>query len=236
VGTLGDVGFLSLGRGKPLPAMEGGVIVLPRWNDLARSLERGVQGLPAPRRAPGRLVAGALVYAALLPPERFGIAERLPFVKMGESRFSTAFGIGRLSAFQAALAAAALPQQWAVTKQRKAHAQFLLKAMKDLPHVRPVVPVEGSDPVYLRLPLRAAPAVADRVYLELQARRLGASRMYPAAVPQIPGITPHLGSGARDCPEASRLAASLVTLPTHPLVTGADLDAMVECMARAGRA
>lgn len=236
VGTLGDVGFLSLGRGKPLTAIDGGIIILPRSDTLARRLESRVHALPSPARVPWRMVAKALVYSTFLAPERFGIAARLPFVHVGESRFSPDFHIGQLSAFQSELAAATLSEQPAVTERRRAHARVLLEALAPIPNLRPLAPVEGADPVYLRLPLRSSAPVVDRLYEELAARRLGASRMYPTAITGIPGLARHLIPSAPTCAEADRVARSLVTLPTHPLVTAADLDAMIGCVGRVARA
>lgn len=235
VGSLGDVGFLSLGRGKPLTAIDGGVIVVPRGSDLGDRLRQRAEQLPRPRRVPWRVVVEAIVYALFLPPHRFAIAERMPFVKLGESKFSPVFEVARLSAFQAALAAATLDEQPAVTAKRRANAYVLLQALRDLPSLEAVQPVKGADPVYLRLPIRASCAEArERLYHHLAARRLGASRMYPSAITAIRKLQPHLAAGVLPCPEAERVAASLVTLPTHPLVGPSDLEAMIGCLRRVG--
>ncbi len=45
LGTIGDIGFFSLGRGKPLSTMEGGIIVTNR-DDLAQAIKKRIQSLP----------------------------------------------------------------------------------------------------------------------------------------------------------------------------------------------
>lgn len=234
VGTLGDVGFLSLGRGKPLTAIDGGVIIVPRGGDLAAPLRGRAARLPRPPRVPWRVVLKAFGYALFLPPHRFAIAERMPFVKLGESKFSPVFDIGGLSAFQAALAAAALDEQPAVTAKRRANAGVLLEALRDLPSLEPVEPVKDAESVYLRLPLRTSrPETRDLLYDLLAARRLGVSCMYPSAITTIPELQPYLTASVLACPEAERVAASLATLPTHPFVGASDLQGIIECLKRA---
>ena len=234
VGSLGDVGFLSLGRGKPLTAIDGGVIIVPRGGDLAAALRERAKRLPRPPRVPWHVVVKAIGHALFLPPHRFAIAERMPFVKLGESKFSPAFDIGGLSAFQSALAAAALDEQPAVTTKRRANAGVLLEALRDLPSLEPVQPVKDAEPVYLRLPLRTSrPETRELLYHLLAVRRLGVSRMYPSAITTIPELQSHLTASVLACPEAERVAASLATLPTHPLVGASDLEDIIECLKRA---
>jgi dTDP-4-amino-4,6-dideoxygalactose transaminase len=170
----------------------------------------------------------AVAYALFLPPQRFALAERMPFVKLGESTFSPVFEVAGLSAFQAALAAATLDQEPVVTAKRRANAGALLDALRNLPDLVPVEPVKGADPVYLRLPVRASRAEGrERLYDRLAARRLGVSRMYPSAITAIPALRLHLAPGVLPCPEAERVAGSLLTLPTHPFVAASDLQAII---------
>jgi dTDP-4-amino-4,6-dideoxygalactose transaminase len=233
IGTLGDVGFLSLGRGKPLTAIDGGVIIVPRHGDLATRLRRHAERLPRPPRVPWHVVVKAIGHALFLPPHRFAIAERMPFVKMGESKFSPVFDISGLSAFQAALAAATLDEQPAVTAMRRANAGVLLEALRDLPDLEAVQPVKDAEPVYLRLPIRTSrPEAREQLCHRLTARRLGVSRMYPSAITAIPELQTHLATSAQPCAEAERVAASLMTLPTHPLVEPSDLEDIIGCLKR----
>jgi len=175
----------------------------------------------------------AAVYALFLPPQRFGLAQRMPFLRLGESTFSPVFPVAGLSAFQAALAGATLDEQPAVTAKRRANARILLEALRDVPGLEPVEPPRGSDPVYLRLPIRASRAEARQsLYDDLASRRLGVSRMYPSAITAIRELRPHLAPSVLRCPEAERVAASLLTLPTHPLVAPSDLEAVIACLRR----
>jgi dTDP-4-amino-4,6-dideoxygalactose transaminase len=232
VGTLGDVGFLSLGRGKPLTAIGGGVIILPKFGDLGTRLRRRTDRLPRPPRLPWRVVVKAIGHALFLTPHRFALAERMPFVKLGESKFSPVFAIGGLSAFQAALAVAGLADQPAVSAKRRANAAVLLDALGDLPGLEAIQPVKNAEPVYVRLPIRTSRLEThDLLSRRLADRRLGVCFfMYPSAITAIPQLETHLAAGALPCPAAERVAASLLTLPTHPLVGSSDLEAIIKCL------
>jgi dTDP-4-amino-4,6-dideoxygalactose transaminase len=89
--------------------------------------------------------------------------------------------------------------------------------------------VKDAEPVYLRLPIRTSrPEAREQLYHRLTARRLGVSRMYPSAITAIPELQAHLATSVQPCAEAERVAASLMTLPTHPLVEPSDLESIID--------
>ena len=79
----------------------------------------------------------------------------------------------------------------------------------------------GGDGAYLRFPV-VLPGVAEKRRLldEQDGRLLGISGMYPTSVGAIPQLQGRLSHTRFD--RAEHLAESLVTLPTHPLVTDKD--------------
>jgi dTDP-4-amino-4,6-dideoxygalactose transaminase len=86
--------------------------------------------------------------------------------------------------------------------------------MIDLPRVCKV----PADRRLLRYPLLIEAALRDRLYGALQRRGLGASIMYPAALPGIPGLETVL-AGQGPIPMAEAFAARILTLPTHQRVS-----------------
>src|SRR5216684_1912416 len=104
VGTLGDVGFFSLGRGKAFSVVEGGVILTNR-DDIAEGLDRFVGRLPRYGLLPLlNVIFKAAALIVLLNPRVFWVPRSLPFLKLGETPFETHFPILRMSSFQAGLA------------------------------------------------------------------------------------------------------------------------------------
>jgi dTDP-4-amino-4,6-dideoxygalactose transaminase len=61
-----------------------------------------------------------------------------------------------------------------------------------------------------------------------RAAGIGASGSYPTAIGNIPGIDQYLAPDQQPCPGAVSIAKRIVTLPTHPYVTVADVERMIE--------
>ena len=94
-------------------------------------------------------------------------------------------------------------------------------------HRLPLRLLPGVDHPYLRVPFRVRNASEKQRLCAMSRRRgLGLSPAYPTAVTEIPGVP--LACEGRRFPSAQRVAASLVTIPTHPLVTEHDRIAIAE--------
>ena len=74
----------------------------------------------------------------------------------------------------------------------------------------------------LRYPLLVNAKVRPELYAELRRRGLGASGMYPATLPDIPGLE-ELLEGQGPFPAAEEFAAGILTLPTHNRVGSDDI-------------
>jgi perosamine synthetase len=208
LGTLGDVGFFSLGRGKALSTVEGGII-LTRRNDLATALAEEVKMLPAYH---GREVAGLLLYALALSvlqrPDFFWLPRLLPFLGMGETIYDPSFRMRRMSRFQAGLTHDWRPRLQAFRLARRRNAEHWQQELAG--GVRPL-------PDLLRFPLLVGNQ--HRTHLLRRAARegLGLATVFPEPVT---ALLPGDGSPAL---VAAELAARLVTLPVHPLLAEQDL-------------
>jgi perosamine synthetase len=226
VGTAGDVGFFSFGRGKNVSASGGGAIVT-KSAELGRALERVCAALPPMRPLSGfTALAEAAVTSLLVHPRFYWLPSRLPFLRLGTTLYSTAFDIGRLSGTQVGLL-----RDWETRAALSNGARASrVDALRALPGA--VLPPAGS--VCLRLPVVCrSTEVRDRLCGSESGRRLGLSPMYPTAVTDIPEL--HDALGDRDVPRARELAGRLLTVPVHPLVSENDIDAIAELIAAAQR-
>jgi dTDP-4-amino-4,6-dideoxygalactose transaminase len=227
-GSFGDAGFYSLGRGKGITTMGGGVLVTHR-PDLAQRIAGTVRDLPRPSaRAVGIAVAGSLAYSAMLGPSRYWLLDHAPFLGLGVSRFEPDFPITRLSAYQTRLAARLLPRLDSYNAIRRRHADQLRSGIEGVEGIEIPRPGEGTSPVYLRFPILARDE-AHRSHLlrRLREAEIGASASYPTAIGDIPGIGSYLARRQEACPGARVIAGRILTLPTHPGVTPRDIEAMV---------
>ena len=227
-GSFGDAGFYSLGRGKGITTMGGGVLVTHR-PDLAQRFVGTVRDLPQPSaRAVGIAVASSLAYSAMLGPSRYWLLDHVPFLELGASRFEPNFPIARLSAYQTRLAARLLPRLDSYNEIRRRYADQLRSGIEGVEGIEIPRPGEGTNPVYLRFPILARDE-AHRSHLlrRLREAEIGASASYPTAIGDIPGIGSYLARRQEACPGARVIAGRILTLPTHPGVTPRDIEAMV---------
>jgi len=228
-GTFGDAGFFSLGRGKNITTMGGGILITQR-EDLAQLMEQQVSELRPPSRLRiFSITLHSLLYAIMLAPSRYWVVNRLPFLDLGVSPFDPDFAMTKLSPFQMTLATQLLPFVDSYNRIRRENADRLHAGIKGVEGIEVPQPIIGARPVYLRFPILARNASHRARLVEgLGAAGIGASTSYPTAVGYIPGIHRHLARDQQPCPGAKSVATRIVTLPTHPYVTTRDIEKMVE--------
>lgn len=220
LGTRGDVGFFSLGRGKNITSGSGGIIVT-RSGQIAQQLKGMVPGL-SPRSAADD-VSTFVTLAALsvfISPNLYWLPAGLPFLRLGETIFHEDFPISRFSSFQARLLRDWPARMARLNASRLEASQFYMRHIEQAHHYRTNLP-------YLRFPVLVDARGARRALLaEGNGRRLGISQMYPTSVGQIPQLAGRLAE--RSFPEAEYVSEALVTLPTHPLLSKDDLAQIVQ--------
>jgi len=227
-GTFGDAGFYSLGRGKGITTMGGGILVTRR-DDLARRIEQEVSTLPRPAAwNVCAAVVSSLVYAAMLRPSRYWLLDHVPFLELGASHFEPDFPIAQLSAYQRRLARRLLPLLDSYNRIRREHADQLRAGIEGVEGIEVPRPLEGANPVYLRFPILTRDE-SHRARLLRGFREAGivASPSYPTSIGDIPGIATYLAPDQEPCPGARSIATRILTLPTHPWVTTRDIEHMV---------
>jgi dTDP-4-amino-4,6-dideoxygalactose transaminase len=227
-GTFGDAGFYSLGRGKGITTMGGGILVTDR-DDLARRIDEGVRRLPRPSaREVCTAVGSSLIYSGMLRPSRYWMVDRVPFLSLGGSYFEPDFAMTQLSSYQRRLAEQVLPLVDSYNKVRRDHADHLRSGLQGAEGIALPRAVAGASPVYLRFPILTRDAAHRATLLGgLREAGIGASASYPTAVGDIPGIDRYLAPGQEPCPAASAIATRILTLPTHSWVTALDVESMV---------
>jgi perosamine synthetase len=225
-GTLGDVSFFSLARGKALSAVEGGVILTDR-TDLAEALNRLVVNLPCyGLYSRLKLFFMATALMLLMHPRLYWIPSSMPFLKLGETRFETDFPMLQMSSFQAGLTRNWQRKLEKLQEIRKCNVNGWIDVLKAARNPGPILP--GSQSLgLLRLPLKVADEKRRRDILRDSARMgLGIMPVYPTSIDAIPGLKGTVGDGK--FPVAASHAKELVTLPTHGYVTHEDMTAIAK--------
>jgi dTDP-4-amino-4,6-dideoxygalactose transaminase len=222
LGTVGDAGVFSFGRGKNVTCGSGGAIVTDS-DALAGALRRSVGMLPDPPAADGFLEWHKVALTVpWIRPSCYWLPAGLPFLGLGETRYQETFPIFRLSGARAGLLHRWRSNLAAGNAARRANARYYLD---HLPGTRSV----DRSVAFLRFPVLLESSRKRESVLGLSRRwGLGISAMYPAAVDQIPEL--QSGMQGAPCPAARDVARRLVTLPTHHLVRGVDLERIVDLL------
>ena len=218
LGTMGDVGVFSFGRGKNITCGSGGVIVT-NSPEIAEAIGRQYRDVPSPTLWEDlKDFVSLVLMAVFIRPRLYWIPAALPFLRLGETVFPTEVPVKRLSGIKAGIL-----RNW---QSRLARSNQIRSETVD--YFRQRIPFRGgpgkSHP-YLRLPILAAsPTEKARLYSFSKAHGLGLSAAYPTPVNEIPEIRSALNG--QQFPSARKVAANLLTLPTHQLLVEKDKRAL----------
>jgi dTDP-4-amino-4,6-dideoxygalactose transaminase len=216
LGANGPLSVLSFGRGKGATGGGGGALlgIGPEVAGLVAGVASDLQ--PA-GSATQSLVAAAAQWA-LARPGMYALPASLPFLRLGETIYHPPHEPRAMPDAQLRVLARVWPLLEREAETRRRNADRLMA--RCVAPVQPVRPPVGARPGWLRLPL----LVPDRAgRLTPEARRLGIMPGYPVPLSTLPGFGSRAANAAATFPGAARLAASLVTLPTHSLLNERDL-------------
>lgn len=221
VGTIGDVGILSLGRGKNINALGGGVI-LTRHDSLARLVEEIIETIPTPSfKSRGSALFTGLCLAFFLNPRAYGIPAKFSFLGIGANVFDPGFRVTKLAPLNARLASRAFSYLDQYNEVRVRNASHL----KDRLDYRLISrPEEKGEPVYLRFPIMFADqSLREELFSLLNGYGLGVNKSYPTPLNRIEKFRPYLVSD-KEYPGAEEVSTRILTLPTHPYVKPQEID------------
>ncbi len=232
VGTIGDAGFYSLGRGKPMTTMGGGIIITnnsqlkdkisAEKDSFIRNSKLKNQNL--------KFIVQSLVYSIFLHPRLFWFPEMLPFLRVGETVYDPNFSIGPFTHIQAQeglIALKRLKEENTLRYQKGTH--YFKKLYQQDGLVSPK-PADDSSPIYLRYPIFLKDKnQRDKIYQNLKSQGLGSHFMYPSSIGKIKGISPHMREiSHREMGE--KVAEKFLTLPTHEYLSEKEIDEIKKCL------
>jgi perosamine synthetase len=230
-GTLGDIGIYSLGRGKSVGTVGGGLLVTDS-DEIAATIQSEEKNLPAPGTAAGgKLLLKMFSYSLLLHPRLFWIPNSLPFLKLGTTEFEPSFPAQRMHPFSLALLKRLLDDLDGVNQVRRGNAEVIQRALHGSRNFELPNAGTSSQPTLGRLPLVARDqATRDLAVSRLRGIGIGATAFYPSAICDIPGIEEHMSDRNFHRVRAEELSRRLLTLPVHPFVKPRDLERMAEVL------
>lgn len=215
LGTLGDAGFFSLGRGKNITCGAGGII-LTSSDDVARSISSlyvNLERETIPRYALNILEVLLMIF--FLHPRAYWFPRGLPFLRIGETRFDPHFSIHRMNGFKAGLLRSWRDRLETSNRCRMKVAEYYMKEL-GLGNGKPIY---STDIPFLRFPFFGeGPAWKEDVCSRFG--YLGISPMYPDSINTIGALQGRIAEGP--FPGAETIAKNMLTLPTHSFLDGKD--------------
>jgi perosamine synthetase len=232
-GSHGDAGLLSFGRGKVISTYEGGMVVT-QSDGIAKRISGNTLTRKKGYRFPSITTLLKLIgYSLFLDPKVYWIPNCIPFLRLGESHFDPHFAIAGLSHLQAGIGRSVFRRLDSWNRIRLKNASILHDALSQSSGMVLPDPIKGSDPVYLRFPILVKSVEArKRILSELLSGGIGVSGAYPMGIHRIPGIESHIVNGQQGFPQADFVAASILTLPTHPMLSELELNRMIGIIRR----
>lgn len=230
-GSLGDVGFFSLGRGKNLSTVSGGVLLTDN-DDIAMHLYNETRELKKDRGfVEIKSLLNIILYALLLNPRLYWLPDNMPFLKLGQTIFDVNFDISGLSYIQKCAGVIIFPKLENINAVRLKNAKAICDGL--LKDDRYNIPGYSPDncPSYLRLPVLAQNNQdREKSISSLNRAGIKSSAMYPSSIRQIAGIENYLASSEDDFKGAQTVVDQLFTLPTNHFVKNNDIDKIVNCL------
>jgi len=220
LGTLGDVGIFSLGRGKNITCGSGGIIVT-NSSEIATAIARRYRHVNGPSlREQLKDFASLVLMAVFIRPWLYWIPAALPFLELGRTIFPKEVPVQRLSGIKAGLLRGWRTALARSNRHRSAAASYFSSRV-------PSRLAHPSSHPYLRFPIFVSNAQQrDAIYRLSQRRGLGLSVAYPTSIDEITEIR-RVCNGKR-FPSAHKVADSLLTIPTHHWLSDNDKKAIAE--------
>ncbi len=227
LGTIGDVGFFSLGRGKNL-SCGGGGIVLTSSLQIGKAIQAEYQALRVETwSSSAKNLLELIATELLIRPSCYWLPSGLPFLGLGETRFYPTFPMERMGEARAATLVGWTQRLHALNAQRQLQGSRLEGDLKA--RSAGVETLASTEGCYLRFPLLVRDLATKQALLQRGAAEgLGLSGSYPATVQDIPELQGQLPP--REFPGAAAVVERLVTLPTHQFVQPSDRQRMCQAL------
>jgi dTDP-4-amino-4,6-dideoxygalactose transaminase len=214
LGTIGDIGIFSFGRGKNMTCGSGGLIVT-NSDAIAAALGKEFAKITNPPKLKGVIEYIKLMALSLfIHPCMYWFPSGLSFLKLGETFFHRDFPVTRLSGMHAAMLTGWSKRLEQANQTRRQNAADLIK------HLR-LKPRTGLAVNFLRLPLTAQTGQARGEIISISVKGgFGIGSMYPAPLNEIEALRSSFAG--QSYPAAKWLSERLFTVPTHNLLRGKD--------------
>lgn len=225
VGTWGDAGYYSLGRGKCIPVGHGGIVVAQE--SFTAGLNEVVKTtLPKPARFDMATLALFLGYAAATHPSGWWFVSRTPWNPADagmDVEELPPISLKGLSAVKAGIGFSILKRLDEIQSASQRNARQLMERLSEFEFAKIPQIAPEAEPIFLRLPVVIENEDgAEKIFAGLSQAGVGVSRSYTRSIPDL--YARDFPANGKEYPGATKLATCLLTLPTHAYLREEDID------------
>ena len=216
IGTNGDVGFFSLGRGKNITCGSGGIIITNSEDIAANINEYYSTILTANIFKEIFEVCLLALMSIFIHPILYWLPSGLTFLGLGETKYPHDIPMYKMSRIKAGVL-----NSWK-------------KNLEKSNTIRSSNTIKYSKYIFRKVPCLRFPIllkcnnVRERLYSSSITKDLGISKMYPASVNEIEEIRSLFIN--EEYPVAKKISERLLTLPTHPYVRDSDVEKIIKLL------
>jgi len=221
LGLLGDVGFFSFGRGKPISALHGGLVATGLETIYDRCLDV-FSTINDTSFSDGLLYWIQLaLYYTFSNPYLYWVPQSMPFLHLGETRFESDFSISTGSSVAAGVIGTLIGNFEADKIERIKKTQWY---QENLPaSCSPARSFSTIPYPFLRYPLIVEDtAHRDTLLCKLPNAGISGELFYPSPLNELPVLRDML-CNSNIYPNAKMLSERLATLPVHSGTTEKDM-------------
>lgn len=226
LGTIGDAGFFSLGRGKNITCGSGGIIIT-NSDRIALAISKQYLNLKYPGAIESvKDLLIVLIMAIFIYPSLYWFPTSLSFLKLGGTIFYNNFPIKRLSGMQAGLLRRWEKQLEESNRIRIENSKYFCLALTSTLTFH-----NGKSIPFLRFPVICSDKeTRDQLSSLSKKEGLGIVKMYPTPVNEIQEIKDQFKDNK--FPAARLVSDRLLTIPTHGLLNKRDKENICELFCR----
>jgi perosamine synthetase len=230
LGLIGDAGFFSFGRGKPLSALHGGLAVTRSetiYESCHETYEKLLDGTSACSGV--KYSANLGFYSLFSAPHLYWIPQMIPALHLGETIFEPDFVVSKGSQHAYKIVEMELRSFKEEQNRRMRKAQWFSDQFSGMSGVS-----EAPSPCY---PYNRYPLIAkdrntrDFLIEELVSAGVSAALFYPCPLNELPVLS-NILQDSSVYQKAKNLSDTLVTLPVHDGVTQRDMQRIAAVVKR----
>ena len=219
LGVLGDAGFFSFGRGKPIGVLHGGLLTT-QSDEIYQTASQYYNEMNCSSRLQDlKYILLLTSYSFFLNPHLYWIPQRVPFLNLGETIFEPDFPTFKGINPAAEIIGKMLDCFEEEKEMRKQNAHWYASNLVEVSETEN--PPASAYP-YLRYPfILKSRDLRDRMLEKLALHGTGATLFYPCPLNELPGLKEVL-QDMNIYSNAKKLSDTLITLPVHSGVTPSD--------------